>query len=94
MVTGVETVGEVTAVGLGTSGIKVGDVVACAGSSMGAYAEEQILPTRKVVPVPPSIDPVVAASVMVKGMTARYLVRKCFKVCLLLPHPRTFISIK
>ncbi|XP_057796797.1 V-type proton ATPase 16 kDa proteolipid subunit-like [Salvia miltiorrhiza] len=59
--------GLATAVGLGVSGIKVGDIVACAGSSMGAYAEEQILPALKVVVVPPSIDPIVAASVMVKN---------------------------
>ncbi|KAH6812365.1 GroES-like zinc-binding alcohol dehydrogenase family protein [Perilla frutescens var. frutescens] len=77
---GVEAVGEVTSVGPGVSGVKVGDLVACAGHSMGAYAEEQILPALKVVPVPSSIDPIVAASIMAKGMTARYLVHHCFKV--------------
>lgn len=79
---GVEAVGEVTAVGPGNSGIEVGDLVALAyaGHPMGAYAEEQILPALNVVPVPPSIDPIIAASIMVKGMTARYLVRQCFKV--------------
>ncbi|XP_039163780.1 uncharacterized protein LOC120290944 [Eucalyptus grandis] len=34
---------------------------------MGSYAEEQILPASKVVPVPPSIGPVIAASVMLRG---------------------------
>ncbi|KAG6382660.1 hypothetical protein SASPL_157634 [Salvia splendens] len=77
---GVESVGEVTAVGLRVSGIRVGDVVACAASSTGAYAEEQIIAATKVVPLPPSIHPVVAASVMLKGMTARYLLRKCFRL--------------
>ncbi|KAL8049913.1 hypothetical protein ABFX02_06G050000 [Erythranthe guttata] len=47
---------------------------------MGAYAEEQILPAEKVIPVPPSIDPVIAASIILKGMTAQFLVRQCFKV--------------
>ncbi|KAK1419501.1 hypothetical protein QVD17_28673 [Tagetes erecta] len=47
---------------------------------MGAYAEEQILPTDKVVPVPSSVDPIVAASVMLKGMTAQYLLCHSFKV--------------
>ncbi|KAJ0764638.1 putative 2-haloacrylate reductase [Helianthus annuus] len=46
---------------------------------MGAYAEEQVLPADKVVPVP-SVDPTVAASVMLKGMTAQFLLRRCFKV--------------
>ncbi|KAI6696172.1 hypothetical protein NL676_016291 [Syzygium grande] len=77
---GMEAVGEVVAVGSGLTGRKVGDIVAYAGGPMGSYAEEQILPASKVVPVPPSIDPVTAASVMLKGMTAQFLLRRCFKV--------------
>jgi len=77
---GVEAVGVVTAVGPGLTGRQVGDLVAYAGRPMGSYAEEQILPANKVVPVPPSIDPIIAASVMSKGMTARFLLRQCFKV--------------
>ncbi|KAL6530296.1 hypothetical protein OROHE_014649 [Orobanche hederae] len=77
---GMEAVGVVTAVGPGLTGRKVGDVVAYAGNPMGAYAEEQILPAERVVPVPPSIDPIIAASIMLKGMTAQFLVRQCFKV--------------
>ncbi|KAA8539777.1 hypothetical protein F0562_026469 [Nyssa sinensis] len=77
---GVEAVGVVTAVGPGLTGRKVGDLVAYAASPMGSYAEEQILPADRVVPVPSSIDPIVAASVMAKGMTVQYLVRRCFKV--------------
>ncbi|XP_058204743.1 uncharacterized protein LOC131318792 [Rhododendron vialii] len=77
---GMEAAGVVTAVGPGLTGRKVGDVVAYAGSPMGSYAEEQILPAERVVPVPPSLDPIVAASVILKGMTAHMLVRRCFKV--------------
>lgn len=69
-----------TAVGPGLTGRQVGDLVAYIGTPMGSYAEEQILPANKVVPVPPSIDPIVAASVMLKGMTAQVLLRQCFKV--------------
>ncbi|KAL5744239.1 hypothetical protein ACOSQ2_027355 [Xanthoceras sorbifolium] len=77
---GMEAVGEVIAVGPGLTGRNVGDLVAYAGNPMGSYAEEQILPANKVVPVPPSIDPIVAASVILKGMTAQFLLRRCFKV--------------
>ncbi|OVA14388.1 Alcohol dehydrogenase superfamily [Macleaya cordata] len=77
---GMEAVGVVTAVGPGLTGREVGDVVAYAGNPMGSYAEEQILPANVAVPVPSSIDPIVAASVMLKGMTAQFLVRRCFKV--------------
>lgn len=80
LMTGTEGVGIVTAVGPGFTGRKVGDLVAYAGDPMGSYAEEQILPADKVVPVPPSIDPATAASIMLKGMTAQFLVRRCFKV--------------
>ncbi|XVE56418.1 hypothetical protein DITRI_Ditri04bG0007300 [Diplodiscus trichospermus] len=77
---GMEAAGEVTAVGPGLTGRKVGDVVAYAGNPMGSYAEEQILPADKIVPVPPSVDPIIAASILLKGMTAQFLVRRCFKV--------------
>lgn len=77
---GMEAVGEVVAVGPGQTGWQVGDVVGYAGNPMGSYAEEQILPASRAVPVPSTIDPVIAASVMLKGMTAQYLVRRSFKV--------------
>ncbi|GLT63743.1 hypothetical protein SLA2020_362830 [Shorea laevis] len=77
---GMEAVGEVIAVGPGLTGQKVGDIVAYAGQPMGSYAEEQILPADRVVPVPPSVDPIIGASIMLKGMTTQYLVRRCFKV--------------
>lgn len=86
-----EGVGVVTAVGPGLTGRKVGDLVAYAGNPMGSYAEEQILPADKVVPVPPSIDPTTAASILLKGMTAQYLVRRCFKVsCSINYHCQSF----
>lgn len=79
-VAGVEAVGIVTAVGAGLTGRQVGDLVAYAGRPLGSYAEEQILPADRVVPVPPSIEPVIAASVLSKGMTTQFLLRHCFKV--------------
>ncbi|XP_022994990.1 uncharacterized protein LOC111490678 [Cucurbita maxima] len=77
---GMEAVGVVTAAGPGVNDVKVGDLVGYAGNPMGSYSEEQIIPADKVVPVPPSIDPTVAASVLLKGMTAQFLVGRCFKV--------------
>ncbi|KAA0043472.1 2-haloacrylate reductase [Cucumis melo var. makuwa] len=77
---GMEAAGVVIAVGPGVNDRKVGDLVAYAGNPMGSYTEEQILPADKVVPVPPSVDPTIAASVILKGMTAQFLVRRCYKV--------------
>ncbi|OMO98154.1 Alcohol dehydrogenase superfamily, zinc-type [Corchorus olitorius] len=77
---GFEAVGEVVAMGPGVTSRKVGDLVGYAYLSVGSYAEEQILPADHVVPIPPSIDPFFAASILLKGMTAQYLVRRTFKV--------------
>ncbi|CAL9078431.1 unnamed protein product [Musa textilis] len=77
---GMEAVGVVTAVGPGLTDRQVGDVVAYAGNPMGSYSEEQVLPACVVVPIPPSIDHKIAASIMLKGMTAYVLLRRCYKV--------------
>ncbi|WOL07599.1 hypothetical protein Cni_G16343 [Canna indica] len=76
---GREAVGVVTAVGPGLTGREVGDIVAYAGNPMGSYSEEQILPASVVVPVPPLIDHKVAASIMLKGMTAHMLLRRSLR---------------
>ncbi|KAH9292472.1 hypothetical protein KI387_042342 [Taxus chinensis] len=47
---------------------------------MGSYTEEQILPASFVVPVPSTFYPIVGAAIMLKGMTAQFLLRRCFKV--------------
>ncbi|MBK7862227.1 MAG: quinone oxidoreductase [Archangiaceae bacterium] len=73
---GQEGAGVVTAVGSAVSDLKVGQRVAYAGP-IGAYAAARNLPAAKVVPLPDGIDEVLAASVMLKGMTAEYLVRRC-----------------
>lgn len=78
---GVEGVGVITAVGVGVTDMQAGDVVAYT-CQLGSYAEEIILPAIRLVTLPPSIDPIFGASIMVSGMTTRFLLRTCFKVCL------------
>uniref|UniRef100_A0A0D9XMG5 Enoyl reductase (ER) domain-containing protein n=1 Tax=Leersia perrieri TaxID=77586 RepID=A0A0D9XMG5_9ORYZ len=78
-VPGKEAVGVVSAVGPGVTGIKVGDVVGYADTQMGTYTEEQIIPAILAIPIPPSVDHITAASVLLKGMTAYVLVRQAFK---------------
>ncbi|KAI3519588.1 hypothetical protein L1887_08800 [Cichorium endivia] len=75
-----EGAGVVTAVGPGVTSCKVGDVVAYASLQVGAYAQERILPADLAVPVPSSVDPVEAAAVIFKGLTAHVLINKGFKV--------------
>ncbi len=78
-VPGKEAAGTVTAVGPGVSDFKVGDRVAYAGSD-GAYSIERNIETRHLVTVPDGIGLDTAAAMMLKGMTAQYLLNRTFKV--------------
>jgi NADPH:quinone reductase len=69
---GSEGAGTVTAVGPDTSGVAVGDLVAWA-TSLGCYAEQAVVSAEQAVPVPPGVDPEIAAGSLLQGMTAHYL---------------------
>src|SRR5690349_4884125 len=78
-VAGNEAAGEVTAVGPGVSDFKVGDRVACV-VPLGCYATERLVPADRAVKLPSNISYERAAAMMLKGMTAEYLLRRTFKV--------------
>ena len=75
-----EAAGIVEEVGPGVSGLKPGDRVAYAGGPIGAYAEGRVMPADRLVPVPDGITDQQAAAMMLKGMTAWYLVRRTHPV--------------
>ncbi|KVL32415.1 quinone oxidoreductase family protein [Burkholderia sp. MSMB1835] len=77
---GMEAAGEVTAVGDGVSALKVGDRVAYVAQPPGAYAQERVLPAEKLVKLPDGIGYDDAASVMLQGLTAHYLLRRTYPV--------------
>ena len=76
---GNEGAGEVVAVGEHVNDFHAGDRVAYAGA-MGAYAEVRNIPASVLVHLPASIDDRTAAAMMLKGMTAQYLVRRTYEV--------------
>lgn len=76
---GNEGAGIVVAVGSGVDDVKVGDRVAYVATP-GSYADERILPADRLVKVPDSIELKTAAAMMLKGMTAQYLLRQTFAV--------------
>ncbi len=78
-VLGNEAAGVVEAVGPGVTGVAVGDRVAYA-ALLGAYAEERTLPAERLVKLPGGISDELAAAIMLKGMTAEYLLRRTHRV--------------
>ncbi|KRD48977.1 quinone oxidoreductase [Ensifer sp. ENS10] len=78
-VPGKEGAGIVTAVGDGVSLFSVGDRVAYA-SADGAYASERNVDASQLVNVPDGISLETAAAMMLKGMTAQYLLNQTYQV--------------
>src|SRR3972149_4426672 len=62
-------------VGPGVTEVKVGDRVACAGV-VGAYSQARLIRVDRLVPLPEDIEDGLAAAMMLKGMTAQYLLRR------------------
>jgi len=80
VVIGLEAAGVVEAVGDGVTEFKASDRVAYANPPVGAYAEERLMPVDRLVGVPDGIDARQAAAMMLKGMTAQYLLRRTYRV--------------
>src|SRR5262249_29212479 len=77
---GLESGGVTDGVGPDVSGLAVGDRVACAGMPEGSYAEVRVVPAARVIALPAGIDERTAASMMIRGMTARCLLYDAYKV--------------
>ncbi len=77
-VIGREGAGVVEAVGAGVSEFKVGDRVAYASAPIGSYCEARLIAADRVVKVPEGVSDQQAASMMLKGMTAQYLLHRTF----------------
>lgn len=77
---GYEAAGMVEAVGEGVSRLKVGDRVAYGQSPLGAYAEARNVPEHRVVKLPDGISFEQAAALMLKGLTAQYLLRQTYRL--------------
>ena len=76
---GNEGAGEVIAVGPGVTDIKVGDRIGYV-VGLGGYAQERLMPAERAVKLPDSITYEQAAAMMLKGMTAQYLLRRTYNV--------------
>jgi NADPH2:quinone reductase len=77
---GSESAGVIEALGKGVTDLKLGDRVAAVSRPDVAYAEARNAPATRVVKLPPNIDDRIAASMMIRGMTAHYLLHATYKV--------------
>jgi NADPH2:quinone reductase len=77
---GREAAGVVTALGRGVRGLRVGERVAYVFPSPGAYCEVRNVPAERVVRVPRGISDEQAAALMLKGLTAHFLIRRTYRV--------------
>jgi NADPH2:quinone reductase len=77
---GMEAAGVVEAVGAGVTHLKVGDRAAYASQPPGAYCEVRVMPAKCVCKLPDAISFETGAAMMLKGLTAQYLLRKTLPV--------------
>ncbi len=77
---GIESAGVIDALGPGVTHLAVGQRVACVAGPDGAYAEARLAPAARVVPLPADIPERTAAAMMIRGMTARYLLHETYAV--------------
>ncbi|MFZ4288637.1 quinone oxidoreductase family protein [Variovorax sp. HJSM1_2] len=73
---GMEASGVVEAVGEGVSHLRVGDRAAYASQPPGSYSELRVMPARTVCKLPDAISFETGAAMMLKGLTAQYLLKK------------------
>jgi NADPH2:quinone reductase len=77
---GREAAGVVVAIGRGVRGLRPGQRVAYVQSGSGAYCERRNLPAARLVKLPAAISDEQAAALMLKGLTAEYLLRRTWRV--------------
>ncbi|MBW0150509.1 MAG: quinone oxidoreductase [Phenylobacterium sp.] len=77
---GMEGAGEVLDVGGGVTRFSPGDLAVYASGPIGAYAEQHVVKADRAVKPPAGITAEIGAAALLKGMTAEFLLRRCFPV--------------
>ena len=77
---GLESAGVIETIGPGFEGLTIGQRIVCVAGPDGAYATARLVPAARVIPLPNAIDDAIAASMMIRGMTARYLLHDTYAV--------------
>lgn len=77
---GREAAGVVIAIGRRVKGLRIGDRVAYVHTQPGSYCERRNLPAARLVKLPRNVSDEQAAAIMLKGLTAHYLLRRTYRV--------------
>jgi NADPH2:quinone reductase len=77
---GMESAGVIDAVGPGASDFAVGQRVVCVAGPDAAYADARIIAAARAIVLPVAIEERTAAAMMIRGMTARYLLKETYRV--------------
>ena len=77
---GLEAVGVVKELGDGVDNVRLGDRVGYGSGPLGAYADANNVHSTRVIKIPDAVDDHSAAAMMLKGMTAQYLLRQTYCV--------------
>ena len=77
---GMEGAGVIEAVGEGVTHLQVSDRAAYAANPPGSYCDARVMPAMNVCKLPDGIDFETGAAMMLKGLTAQYLLKKCLPV--------------
>ena len=93
VVLGFEGVGEIEELGPGVTGFSVGERVCTCLPPLGSYSQERLYPADKLIKVPTDLplDDVQLAGLILKGMTAQYLLHRTYKVQ---PGRRSEIAVR
>jgi NADPH2:quinone reductase len=76
---GREAAGIVDAVGENVTDLAVGDrVTYCTGAGLGSYSDMRVMPAERLIKLPEGITDAQAASMMLKGLTCQYLLRRTY----------------
>ncbi len=80
IVLGNEAAGVVEEVGAGVAGLKPGDRVAYVTATVGAYSEARLIAADQLIRLPDNIADAQGATMMMRGMTVQYLLRRTYRV--------------
>ncbi len=72
--------GTIEAIGENVTGLTVGQRITYGNGPMGSYSQSRLMPATNILALPDDIPFETAAAMMVKGMTAQYLLRQCYDV--------------